>query len=269
MSEIHLRSFPKVLMLVIAVTSLASAQLPDWTSVPINPGATGAVEATLVYSIDGNTVWFHSALTRAWTSITTVNTPVAKIYNDHVMIRDGTTFYAYSPRFPSPVQLNTTAGTLVNTTAQTWLSVVIDGTSTHVFLAYYGQWFTVPTAGPVTTAIGRWCGVVGDGTNVWGISAYYPNAVPLGTSATPSAGFGYQAFATSPGMVHAFSASRATWSSIAVSPAATVASGATQSGFAYVVDSPYVHLFSGVKAPSRRRWRRRPASFRQPRAPSR
>jgi hypothetical protein len=249
MNKPHSIGIAAVLSLVLMFTSAAGwAQLPDWTSIPINPGATGAVEATLVYSIDGLTVSFYSALTRSWTSITTVNTPVAKIYNDHVMIRDGTTFYAYSPRFPTPVPLVTSAGVLVNSSAQTWYSVVIDGTTTHVFLAYYGSWFTIPTAAPVVTQLGRWAGLVGDGTTVWGISAYYPNAVQLGTAgATPASAYGYQAFATSPGLVHAFSASRATWSSIPVSGGATVLSGATQSGVAYVKDLPYVHFFSGFR----------------------
>jgi hypothetical protein len=243
------RNLVPLFLLTIALTGApGAAQLPDWTSIPINPGATGAVEATHVYSIDGLTVSFYSALTRSWTSITTVNTPVPKIYNDHVMIKDGNTFYAYSPRFPTPAQLDTTAGTLVNTNATTWYSVVIDGTATHVFLAYYGTWFTIPTAGAVMTQLGRWAGIVGDGTNVWGISAYYPSAVQLGAvGAVPNSAFGYQAFATSPGVVHAFSASRGTWSSIGVSGSSSIISSASQSGVAYVKDLPYVHFFSGFK----------------------
>lgn len=247
--------FPRrfVLLLVAAAAASAgpaAAQLPDWTSVAVNPGATGAVEASLVYSVDGNTVSLYSALTRSWTTVTsTTGAPVVKIYNDHVVVRDGTTFYGYSPRGGGAVALATTAGALISASAQTWYSIVVDGTQAYAYLAYFGTWFAIPTAGPITTSIGRWCGLVADGTNVWGVSAYHAAAVPLGVPGATviPTGYGYQCLAESPGFIHAFSASRGTWSSIAVSPARTIGSSTTQGSFVYVRDGSSIHFFSGAK----------------------
>lgn len=234
---------------VLVLAAGAGAQLPDWTVTPISPGAVAAVEATVVRIVDGNTVWLYSALTRAWTSITSASsTPVVSVYNDHIMVQDGTTFQGYSPRNPAPATLATAAGTLVSTPPQTWISVVRDGASTWAFLAYYGTWIPIPTTAPATVLIGRWNALVSDGANVWGISAYHASPALLGVpGATPTGSYGYQGFATSPGFVHGFSASRATWTSLPVGGAPSIVNGATQSGFSYVVDGGFVHFFSGLR----------------------
>jgi hypothetical protein len=240
------------LMLAAAICSPMPAQLSPWSSIPSAPSQSVQLEQSLLVVTQGSTVHAFSALTKGWTSVTTLFGPPSNtLLNEHLIVRDGPIFYGFSPRtgsFQSLVVLSPAPVIVNSSSPQTWHSIIIDGNYLHVFYAFTGHWMTYVFAGtPVVSPAmnGRFCFLVADGSSVYAASSFYESLVPAPAGASATGAYGNVAIATSAGMVHGFSASRNTWASMPVSGAPTIATGNAQPAFVSINDGNSTAMFSG------------------------
>jgi hypothetical protein len=240
-------------LLLVLMTASAGAQISPWSSIPASTPQTLQLEQLLFVATQGNVVNVFSALTRTWTSMTAVyGAPTNTLLNEHLIVRDGPIFYGYSPRsaaFQGQFTLSPSPSLVGSASAQTWHSIVIDGNYVHAFFPFSGQWLTYvfPSPPTVTMAMnGRFCFLISAGGNLYAVSSFYGTLVPAPVAGATSAGsFGNVALASSPGMMHGFSASRNTWASLPVAAAPTITTGNAQPAFVALNDGAAISMFSG------------------------
>ncbi|HYC77837.1 MAG TPA: hypothetical protein VEI02_09435 [Planctomycetota bacterium] len=233
---------------VALASAAAPAQLTEWSADSAQFGFPLHIEQTVVAVVDGLEVRCFSALSKSWTSIAvSAPNPQVGLFNEHVIVRDGAVFHAYSARRATVATLATASGVLQTSAPQSWASFVLDGTTLHVFFPLFGTWSTTPLVGAPTLHIGRQAAVFSDAAGAYGVSGPRGSIVPLGVPGAQAAfSEGNAAFALSAGALHGFSGHAGTWATRPLS----VATPAFQSGPSYctflaAIDGAQVHFFSG------------------------
>lgn len=230
----------------------AAAQLPDWSALPVDPSSTVQFEQAWVLSQSGNQISAFSCYNRRWSKITTLSaSPSITRYNEHFIVQDGTTFWAYSPHtadFYPLVAPSGTASLITTSSPQTWLNAVQDGKKVYVFFPLTGHWNTYTFATTPTVVYRNFCALIYDGTWIYGISAFHESIAPLfDASATITGCFGTVGIATAPGVVYGFSAHQNTWATTPVAAPPTITNGfAANPGFVFVNDGNTLQFFSGA-----------------------
>lgn len=245
------------LLVFVATSMFASAQTPAWSSTPVGAGGVVGMEQSYVFVREGQVVKAFSSLTKTWASVTCVfGAPITYNYNEHLLVKDGPMFHAFSPRtamFSSQFVANPGATLVPPTGPQTWHSAVVDGNVVHVYLALHGTWIPVPTTGVPTVTVGRLCLLIGDATGMRAMSSYYGSAVPCPDPGVSVLGaFGataavINASAALP-VVWAYSAHLNVWRAQPVVSTPTAISNGLISGIVAIRDALSVHFFSSHTA---------------------
>jgi hypothetical protein len=213
----------------VLLGAVATAQAPSpWAELHV-PGGVAATalssQGKVVAFRDAGVLHAWSAVTRTFTTAPITGSASLRLNNDCILVQDGpvwTAYAAYTGQF-APLPVGASA-TLVNVpgAVNDSLLAVADGGTLHVFSAFTGTWLARPISPSWTAAVQRHAVVLHDGSTLGGCDAYtlqwtdLANVPPVTTlSADGTAGF-----AIGSGRVHAFSATRRTWSSTTLPPGA-------------------------------------------------
>ena len=216
-----------LLLWALLCVSLASAQSPHWTTIPLDAAsATVQSRVNTLAVIEGNRVLCFSPFLRTWTVIEVATPPVVVNQNEHVLIQDGSTFHGWSPRtgLVDTVHASASAALVSGPGSSNFVVLVQDGNDYHAYSAYRGHWATLSLPGPANSAVlHRQCAIVEEGGTAWAFSTYHGSWVPQ----TVSAGATVLASGRV-GVVHdaqnawCFTAERNLWAAVSISPATLV-----------------------------------------------
>jgi hypothetical protein len=200
------------------------AQLPAHQCITTGTVTRTFVEATIVVLQEPDRIHTFSTVLKQWFTLPVSGGAVFYGYDDHVIIVDNGQAHGFATRhgvFQSVPLAN--APVVTGAPAPTWLSVLTDSTTTHLFSAFTGTWSSVTFGTTPTTSVSKLTALVSDGAQTFGYSAAFGTLVPLPVSGvTTVLAMGYGGCAESPGQISFFSAPRNSWRTTASSPTATL-----------------------------------------------
>jgi hypothetical protein len=204
---------------LLCVPTLMHAQEGDYWNTRTLPGPLTAPVVAFGTNITLRTatdVWVYSGVLHTWSQIPV--SPAAVVYseyNDHVIVRDGTSVHGWSTRTGAvtTISVSPSATVIAGTTGRTWTAAVVDGNTVHAYASFRGTWTTLATSSTPSVTLDKVTMVVQDSSNVYALSAFFGNFVssPAATLRTVSENSAVTVDGSD--VVRGFSALANTWTS--------------------------------------------------------
>ncbi|MCB9876410.1 MAG: hypothetical protein H6835_02320 [Planctomycetes bacterium] len=230
--------------------STAIAQLPQWVSLPSANPSSFFAESTIVVVDDDDGYHAYSSYTRKWADLVTTSlTPTFYGYDDHCVILDGSTAWAFATRRGvwEPIAIGPTAVMSSATTGAVWISAVLDGNDVHTFSSMTGEWTTSTFAASPGVAVSRMVAVMTDGNRTVGFSAHYGAPVELSVSgAVQLDATGYCGVVRDGTNAYVFSAYRNTWRTLPMPSTASLIKPPNRAGYIAIRDANTINFYSAL-----------------------
>lgn len=241
---------PCVALTASLFVAAATAQLPEWVTLPsANPNSFFA-ESTIVVVDDAAGCHAYSSYTRKWADLVTTSlSPQFYGYDDHCVVLDGGTAWAFATRRGTweSVAIGPTAAMSSATTGAVWISAINDGTDVHTFSSMTGQWTTSSFAQIPGVAVSRMVAVMTDGIRTVGFSAHHGAPVDLNVGGGVLLdATGYCGVVRDGTSAHVFSAYRNSWRTLPMPSTASLIKPPNRAGYIVIRDANTINFYSAL-----------------------